>query len=201
MNRQSKGNLERRFFNLSELRMEGTGEARRIIGHAAVFNTQASIFNFREQVAPGAFSETIGTDDVRALFNHNPDWILGRNTAGTLILREDERGLYSEIIPPDTQAARDLLISIDRGDISQMSFGFVTLSDKWERDEQSGTDLRTLLKVRLYDVSPVTYPAYEETDVALRSHEAWSKTRDKPAEGFDLTRLLTLNLNRISKRR
>lgn len=193
--------MERRVFTLSELRVAAEEETRKIIGHAAVFNIEGDGGWFREQIAPGAFTDSIATDDIRALFNHNPDVVLGRNRAGTLKLREDERGLYTEIVPPDTQAARDLMVSIDRGDISQMSFGFVTLKDQWERDETGGMDLRTLLKVRLYDVSPVTFPFYKETDVALRSHDEWAKSRAQPGEAFDHTRLLTYKLNMIEKRR
>ena len=82
-----------------------------------------------------------------------------------------------------------------------MSFGFVTLKDAWERDESGGKDLRTLIKVRLYDVSPVTFPFYRETDVALRSHDEWTKSRAQPGEAFDHTRLLLLKTQFIAKRR
>jgi hypothetical protein len=106
---------------------------------------------------------------------------LGRNRAGTLKLSEDERGLKIEIDPPDTQFARDLMVSIERGDISQMSFGFETIKDSWERSaEGNNLDIRTLEKVRLWDVSPVTFPFYKETDVAVRSHEAWQQTLNEP---------------------
>ncbi len=193
--------MERRMFAVTELRTATEDETRKIIGHAAVFDTEGDGGWFREKIAPGAFSDSIANDDIRALFNHDPNLILGRNRAGTLKLREDEKGLFIEIVPPDTQAARDLMVSIDRGDITQQSFGFVTLSDKWERDEEGGKDLRTLLKVRLYDVSPVTFPFYRETDVALRSHEAWSKSRAEPAEDFDHVRILKLRTSLIESRR
>ena len=159
----------------SEFRVEQRDDGKKLIrGHAAVFNAETDLGWFRERIAPGAFTESIGKDDVRALFNHDTNFVLGRNTAGTLTMREDERGLYVEIDPPDTQAARDLVTSIERGDISQMSFGFQTIRDSWETQEDAAKDLRTLEKVKLWDVSPVTFPAYEETDVAVRSHESWS---------------------------
>ena len=152
-------------------------EKRRIVGHAAVFNQIAGDERyFLEQVAPGAFSESIGKDDIRALWNHNPDYVLGRNTAGTLKLYEDEVGLAIEIDPPDTQFARDLMTSISRGDISQMSFGFRVLKQEWDEEK----NLRTLKQVELWDVSPVTYPFYEGTDVALRSREAARKSAVNP---------------------
>lgn len=167
--------IERRVFT-TELRIErraaDAGTQAVLVGHAAVFNAASEdLGGFREIVAPGAFAQSIQQDDIRALFNHSPDQILGRNRAGTLRLAEDSRGLAFEIDLPDTQLARDLAVSIDRGDISGNSFGFQTLEDRWERMEAG--ELRTLVKVRLFDVSPVTFPAYPQTDVALRSLQAF----------------------------
>jgi hypothetical protein len=171
---------------MTELRVARDDKEARIVGHAAVFNVVGDGGWFREVVAPGAFADSIQTDDVRALFNHDANLILGRNRAGTLKLKEDERGLSIDVTPPDTQTARDLLVSIERGDISQMSFGFQTLKDQWERSEDKNQpDLRTLLKVKLWDVSPVTFPFYKETDVAVRSHEAWQKTITEPKLTWD----------------
>ena len=156
--------LERRAFSF-ELRAQ---ESPVIAGHAALFNTDADIGGYYvERISPGAFSESIGADDIRALFNHSPDYVLGRNKAGTLRLDEDERGLAIEIDPPDTQLARDLVTSIKRGDISQMSFGFFTKDAEWKTE--NGKDVRILKKVQLFDVSPVTFPAYSQTDVSVRS--------------------------------
>lgn len=168
----------------SEFRVEQREDGKKLIrGHAAVFNTETDLGWFRERIAPGAFSDSIGKDDVRALFNHNSDFVLGRSKAGTLSMREDDKGLYVEIEYPDTQAARDLVTSIERGDITQMSFGFQTVKDSWEHNEEDESkDLRTLEKVKLWDVSPVTFPAYEETDVAVRSHKSWSDFQAKPLE-------------------
>jgi HK97 family phage prohead protease len=169
---------ERRAFDL-ELRVDK--KARKISGHAAVFDVEGDGGWFREKIAPGAFADSAQVDDVRALWNHDANFVLGRNRAGTLRLHEDERGLAIEIDPPDTQFARDLLVSIERGDVSQMSFGFRTVKDSWERStEGNGQDLRTLEKVRLFDVSPVTFPFYPETHVAVRSHEQWEKTINDP---------------------
>ena len=164
---------ERRAFVLDVCRIEQRSDngPAKIIGHAAVFNSLSEdLGGFREMIKPGAFTRAVKEDDVRALFNHNPDHILGRNTAGTLTLAEDERGLLIEITPPDTQIARDLLVSMERGDITQMSFGFRTRAGgySWGEDE-NGNYIRTLTDLKLYDVSPVTYPAYAETDVAVRS--------------------------------
>lgn len=176
--------IERRLFQ-TDLRIERRAEGRAVLaGHAAVFNSSSSdLGGFREIVAPGAFAQTITEDDIRALFNHDPNYVLGRNRSGTLRLNEDSRGLAFEIDLPDTQTARDLATSIERGDISGNSFGFQTVEDRWERTEN--VDVRTLIKVRLYDVSPVTYPAYPQTDVALRSLEAWRTTQEPPAPAED----------------
>jgi uncharacterized protein len=160
-----------------ELRADGEGEGRKIAGHAAVFDMLSeNLGGFREKVEPGAFADTIKEHDIRALFNHDSAFVLGRNVAGTLRLKEDKAGLAIEIDPPDTQGARDLLTSIERGDVSQMSFGFRTLNDKWE-ETADGDLIHTLLSVRLFDVSPVTYPAYPDTDVAVRSLDVWQQAR------------------------
>ncbi len=189
----------------SEFRVEQREDGKKLIrGHAAVFNTETDLGWFRERIAPGAFSESIGKDDVRALFNHDENFILGRNKAGTLTMREDEQGLYVEIDPPDTQVARDLVTSIERGDISQMSFGFQTIKDSWETEENAAKDLRTLEKVKLWDVSPVTFPAYQETDVAVRSHDCWSQSKAeslkyKPFKTALLRRRLALTVGGSSR--
>jgi len=152
-----------------ELR-EPDGEPVRIVGYAAVFNQMSGdLGGFREVVAPGAFADSLA-DDVRALWNHDSKFILGRTTNGTLALEEDEHGLLVVIIPPDTQWARDLTVSIRRGDVTQMSFGFRVPEggDTWETRED-GTLLRTLRRVELIDVSPVTFPAYIQTSVAVRN--------------------------------
>ena len=152
-----------------EIRAEGEGKESRIVGHAAIFNSFTTIWDFREQVAPGAFLKSIQNDDIRALFNHDPNHVLGRNRAGTLNLSEDEKGLAIEIVPPDTQFARDLLVSLKRGDISQMSFGFQVIKDEWDQGKKPME--RTLKEVKLFDVSPVTFPAYTDTDVSARNYK------------------------------
>lgn len=167
--------IERRIVSGS-LSLRGVADAPRLVGYAAVFHHDSELIggSFIERIAPGAFKDSISTgDDVRALINHNPEKILGRTVSKTLMLREDDKGLHVTIDPPNTSYAKDLLESTKRGDISQMSFGFQVPpgGDRWERGVNGRPDIRTLLKVKLFDVSPTTFPAYPDTDVAVRAHE------------------------------
>ena len=170
-----KNLFERRTITLKELRVVEANvdplTEPAIEGYASVFDSWSEELGgnspFRERVVKGAFEETIQNDDIRALFNHDPNYVLGRNKAGTLTLEEDEKGLKVRIVPPDTQWAKDLLVSIKRGDITQMSFGFTVILDRWSYEDN--IDVRELLKVKLYDVSPVTFPAYAQTECGVRS--------------------------------
>lgn len=175
--------VEYRGFELSEIR--AVRDKLEIEGHAAVFNRLSEdLGGFREQVSPGAFSQTISEDDIYGLFNHDPSKVLGRNRSGTLQLAEDPLGLSMHIDLPDASYARDLLVSIERRDITGASFGFVVPrgGDSWEEME-GGVALRTLLHVRLLDVSPVTYPAYPQTDVSVakRSLDEWRTSQRPPS--------------------
>jgi HK97 family phage prohead protease len=148
----------------------GENDARTLSGYAALYGSETRIAGlFREVIEPGAFRAALARqDDVRALFNHDPNFVLGRTTAGTLRLSEDARGLRYDVTLPDTQAGRDLWTSIQRGDVSQSSFAFSVDTDEW-RDKSADLPLRVIKDVHLFDVSPVTYPAYDETSVSARS--------------------------------
>ena len=174
---------EVRTFAVEEMRVvRKEGDAPKIVGHAAVFDSPTMIGGlfggFTEEVAPGAFKDSISEDDIRALFNHDPNIVLGRNKAGTLDLSEDEKGLRYEIRPPETQGAKDVMESIERGDITGSSFGFYVEKEEWEKTEKGEPDKRRLLKVKLFDVSPVTFPAYDDTDVAKRKHDEFRAQAD-----------------------
>lgn len=154
----------------AELRaIQKDGEPTKIGGHAAKFDSLSEdLGGFRERIAPGAFAKTIQSADIRALWNHDANIVLGRNKSGTLRLMEDSAGLAFEVDMPDTQLVRDMVMGpITRGDVNQCSFGFYTIADKWAKVD--GEWVRTLLECDLLDVSPVTYPAYNSTDVAARS--------------------------------
>jgi HK97 family phage prohead protease len=137
-------------------------------GYAALFNSRADIGGmFSEELAPGAFAATLKSADVRALIDHDPGRVIGRSSAGTLRLREDENGLLVEIDLPDTTDGRDLAVQLERGDITGMSFGFRVTHDEW--DESGEMPSRTIHAVELFEVSAVAFPAYHDTSIALRS--------------------------------
>lgn len=177
--------FERRFFESGKIEIrkaEGSDKPSptTLRGYAAKFDVLSeNLGGFREQIAPGAFADVL-KDDVRALFNHDANQVLGRTTSGTLRIAQDSTGLYYEVDLPDTQAARDLMISIERGDVSQSSFAFRVApnGDSWDENED-GVIVRTITKfARLYDVSPVTYPAYPDATIGTRSMEAWKASRE-----------------------
>jgi hypothetical protein len=184
---------EIRSFELDAIQIRsGEGEGGNTLeGHAAVFGKKSEdMGGFREIIDEGFFSDVLN-DDVRALINHDAHYILARTKNKTLELKEDKVGLLSIIKLSDTSYERDLKIKVDRGDINQMSFAFRIDYKKGERWEVDGKDVtvdeafsaildskkkhdivRHLVKAkRLYDVSPVTYPAYPQTDVSSRALE------------------------------
>lgn len=156
--------IERRYMEpVLELREDTDSNA--ITGYAAVFNSWSEDLGFfKERISPGAFKKTILENDIRALINHDPNLIIGRTKNKTLRLWEDEKGLGFEVDLPDTSYARDLRTSIKRKDITQNSFGFMVVQDEWSGDGKR----RTLREVQLFDISPVTFPAYKQTNVKLR---------------------------------
>lgn len=146
-----------------------------LTGYAAVFGEEAVIGGgFREVIAPTAFTAALARpDDVRAQFNHDSNRLLGRTTAGTLRLSVDDRGLRYEIDLPKTSYATDLAESVDRGDVSQSSFMFEVDKEQWTYPAKESSDLplRRIDSVKLYDVAPVTFPAYQGTSVSARALE------------------------------
>ena len=156
---------------VKELRVHDDGDGPVIAGYAAVFDSLSEdLGGFRERVLPGAFTDTLqGKPDVRALIDHDSSKILGRTTAGTLAIKEDGKGLSVRINPPDTTAGSDILKSIKRGDIDQMSFAFQTVTDRWHTEDEE--EIRELVEVKLFEVSIVAFPAYPDTSVAVRSND------------------------------
>lgn len=157
-----------------ELRVEPDGDTVKIKGHAAVFNKWSlpiggGFFEpFKEKILPGAFKKALEKSDIRMLWNHNADIVLGRQSAGTLTVQEDDKGLYVEGTPPSW--AENYLETIKRGDVSEMSFAFLVAEGGDEFDKDKGE--RTISEIEdVFDVSPVTYPAYPQTSVKVRMAE------------------------------
>jgi hypothetical protein len=161
-----------------ELRVDGKKKSRRLVGYAAVFNkASADLGGFTEIVAPGAFTRTLASGaDPLALVAHMPALVLGRRSAGTLALAQDQHGLIFDIKMPDTTAARDLVESVGRGDIRGASFAFSTPAggDKWAVGSD-GNVVRTLLDVDLAEITICGSPAYADTSVALRSLQLFTR--------------------------
>jgi uncharacterized protein len=184
--------VERRDLQLeaTKPRLERRGDApdapRVIVGYAAVFYRQGDPgTEFRlwqdayERIMPGAFDAALRDgDDVRGLVNHDPSQILGRSATGTVRLSVDRIGLRYEIDPPDTQAGKDTLALLARGDLDASSFGFRVYGGKrgqvaWVDETRDGreVEIREIREVELLDVGPVTFPAYASATAGIRSDE------------------------------
>jgi HK97 family phage prohead protease len=171
-----------------EVRADQMGKPR-FYGHAAVFNERTAIGNpltwgFYEQIAPGAFSKTLGEGDARMLIDHDSYYIVSRVSAGTLLLSQDARGLVVDsTMDGEVTYVRDLEANLRNGNFSGMSFGFTVTRDMWTEEPAIGADgnqmidtegnavmceMRTIQEVKLIEVSVVTFPAYEQTDAGLR---------------------------------
>lgn len=183
--------MERRFViqEDAEVRMEGEDGKKTVRGYAAMFNSLSEdLGGFRERILPTAFDAALKKNpDVRALFNHDSNFLLGRTTSGTLRLWADERGLGYAVSPPDSRS--DVMESIARKDITGSSFAFRLAKDGDAWLEENGKIVREIRSFdMLLDVGPVTYPAYRDTKVAVRSLEEFrkeheeEKPEDKPSD-------------------
>lgn len=177
----------------TEFETRVAGDKLTIEGYALKWNLPSqNLGGFREQVAQGATTKTITEADIRGLVNHDKNLVLGRNRSGTMRMAEDETGLFYEIDADMRQSyVRDLAIAMERGDVSQSSFGFRTIDDSWGLDE-SDFPRRTLNEIALLDVSPVTYPAYVDSTSGLgkRALERFAETRGLDLAGLDLVKAL-----------
>lgn len=194
-------NLEKRFFNI-ETRVSSEGNKKIVRGHAAVFGELSEdLGGFREMINPSAFDDVLN-NDVRAFFNHDPNFLLARTSAGTLRLSVDEKGLSYEFDVPNTTAGRDLLVSMERGDITQSSFAFTISEDSW--NTTSDGEIRTIEKVaRLYDVSPVSIPAYPSANdltIAQRSKQLYNNKTKKQNKIERHLGVLGLKINLLKKK-
>lgn len=177
-----KSNVETRATN--ELRADKGG---RLVGYAAVFESESEPLPWIETFTRGAFAESLRNgDDVRALREHKPELILGRLSAGTLALEEDNRGLRATIEPPNTQAGRETLELVRRGDLTQMSVAFRVIDQKW--GTRDGLDYRQISRAELVDVSIVAFPAFPETTIGTRALDLW-RTGNRAASSARRRRL------------
>ena len=173
-----KHELERRSFSF-DVRADGNGK-RTVSGHAAVFNTLSEPIGgwFREEIAPGAFSDSLAAGDgVYMFWNHNSDIPLAFTGSNTLRLSEDQQGLKFAADLGTDQWGEFALSKIQDGTVRQMSFGFIPIDVAWET--RGGEEVRIVKRVKLLEVSPVMFPAYKETSVSARSAESIWREREK----------------------
>ncbi len=176
------GDCERRVLPIGEIRIDEGGDdgPGTISGVALRYGVKsADLGGFREIIAPGAITN-LG-DDIAMLWSHDPSKPLGRTSNRMLELTDDSTGLAFRNELPDTQAGRDAAVSIKRKDIKGMSFGFMTVRDEWETKGKE--EIRTLLEIRLLEVSPVAFPAYPrgtKVGVAKRSLDHWRVSQGMP---------------------
>lgn len=170
-----------------EVRADEEGESKGLTGYAAKFNEESKPLRdwwgdeFVEVISPGAFRNSLENNTIKALYNHNPDYVLGSTKSGTLKLEEDDIGLRFELDLPNTQIANDLYEGVKRGDIDGVSFGFRVKEDKWTevKMDDGWKTIRTLREIDLIEISPTAFPAYEQTEVDCRSLVKMKEQRDR----------------------
>lgn len=161
--------IERRVWDTCrlEVRLE-EGKPARIVGRAVPFGELSlDLGGWREIIDEGAFDIA---GDIRSLWQHDMSMVLGRTTAGTMTLTTDARGIYTDITPPETQWARDAVVTMRRGDVDGFSFGFYVLEDDWMVTNRE--IVRRVIRGELLEVSPITFPAYPTTSAQVRDHVA-----------------------------
>jgi hypothetical protein len=165
-------NLTRATFEIEDLEIRKTDDGKVTArGYAAVFEKLSlPLYNFKEKIRSGAFKNSISKNNIRALWNHNADIVLGSTKANTLRLEEDAKGLRFELDLPDTQAGRDAAVLIQRGDVEGMSFGFRTIKQEWDESDPKNI-VRTLVDLDCSEISATAFPAYPQTKVGVRSVE------------------------------
>lgn len=187
--------MERRFTNQAaarvQVRQDGDGPAV-IEGYGAVYfdgtpETQFELWpGAVERIMRGAFDRAVQEDDIRGLFNHNPDNVLGRKSAGTMRVSTDDRGMRYSIDRPDTSVGRDTAESVSRGDVTGSSFSFSVPEggQKWRVEtspDGARLEIRELRDVQVFDAGPVTFPAYTGTTTGVRSAEGIDEARQSHA--------------------
>jgi len=181
--KQKVPEMERRFFSCEDIEIRlDDGKEPKLSGYAAKYNIFADVLWFREKIKPGAFDDALKKDDVRCLKNHDPNLILGRKSSGTLRLDTNTVGLRFDVDVPNTTTGNDTLEEVRRKDISGCSFSFIVAEEDIKTFDDGRPMERTIVKIgKLFDVGPVTWPAYKETTVVSRSLDIFKKQNQ--AEG------------------
>lgn len=167
-----KGAREERLVLVDDLELRsGEGSDPVITGHPLLYGKWSDdLGGFRERILPGAASKTIREGDIRVLFNHDPNFVIGRTKSGTAEFTEQVQGVAMRATPPATTWATDLITTMRRGDVDQMSFAFTAIRDEWREPKREGELYeRDIAELRMYDASVVTFPAYVQTDAQVRS--------------------------------
>jgi HK97 family phage prohead protease len=163
--------ITRTFFEASGLEIRKAADGKETLsGYAVKWDQLSKPIRgmFREKVASGAFTNSLKENNIRGLWNHNSDFVLGSTGAGTMRCQEDKSGLAFEIDLGNQSFARDAAITISRGDVVNMSFGFNVKKQSWNESDSQNV-VRTLEEVDLQEISPCTFPAYPQSSVAIRS--------------------------------
>lgn len=181
-----------------EIRASENDDGKRTIAGAIKYETDSVDFidwygdTWIEQIASGAFSESLKTRDVVGLWSHDTAQVLGNTKSGTLRITDTEKELRFELDIPNTNAGNDAWELIKRGDVDGVSFGMVVTKDKWSTEERDGKKIykRTVLSAELYEISPVAFPAYPSNEVSARSLDEFKKSEKCAAEQFEKEKML-----------
>ena len=178
----------------AQIEERADGKVGSIVGYPIVYNKDSEDMGFIEKIAPGAVTEALKRSDIRGLKNHDPSLIFARQGVN-LTLTEDEKGLKYVATPVDTRTFKDVADEVKSGLLTGQSFGFTVIKDEW-RDIDTNSPRRTITEIgEIYDVGPVSYPAYKDTSVALRSLDAAKHEVVEPAPTFTLAEIVTLTID------
>lgn len=174
--------IEKRFIH--EIRAKQNDEGKLVVvGTPIVYNAVTKLWeDVEEIIMPGAAADSIASDDVRAVWNHNTDIVLGRTKNATLKLVDGADGVACEIEFPDSEEGRSKFASVQRGDVDGMSFGFTPIDETWTARKEDSNDIwtRTITRLKVWEVSPCTFPQYDETEISARSKELALRNRPEP---------------------
>lgn len=178
------------------LELRKTNQGQTLTGQAVVYGAlSGDLGGFVERIAPGAFAASLREQDVLCLFSHDDSAVLGRQSAGTLTIRDTPSALEFSCVLPDTSVGRDVSVLCERGDLKGMSFGFICTDDDWQ---QNGTQVvRTVKQAELFEVSVVAFPAYSQSTVSLRTCPPGLRCKLHPSADEDEARTDALRIRQL----